>query len=43
MDKFKIKEDNSPFEGVSGTRIILHLKDDCDDYLDDFKIKELLR
>eukprot|EP00467_Chlorarachnion_reptans_P011459 CAMPEP_0114506326 /NCGR_PEP_ID=MMETSP0109-20121206/11369_1 /TAXON_ID=29199 /ORGANISM="Chlorarachnion reptans, Strain CCCM449" /LENGTH=755 /DNA_ID=CAMNT_0001684909 /DNA_START=275 /DNA_END=2542 /DNA_ORIENTATION=+ len=43
MDKFKIQDDNTPFECTSGTRIILTLKDDCDDYLDDFKIKELLR
>ena len=27
----------------SGTRIILHLKEDCDEYLEDYKIKELLR
>ncbi|GAB5359409.1 hypothetical protein AAMO2058_000541200 [Amorphochlora amoebiformis] len=43
MDKFKIQSDSSAFPMESGTRIILHLKDDCDDYLDDFKLKELLR
>eukprot|EP00953_Heterococcus_sp_UTEX-ZZ885_P020915 11703-Heterococcus_DN1.PRE.3 len=38
---YTIKEDNSePIEG-SGTRLILHIKDDGEEYLDDFKIKEL--
>ncbi|EAN31998.1 Hsp90 family protein [Theileria parva strain Muguga] len=27
----------------SGTRIVLHLKPECDDYLEDYKLKELLR
>eukprot|EP00922_Rhytidocystis_sp_ex-Travisia-forbesii_P014960 GHVS01022373.1.p1 GENE.GHVS01022373.1~~GHVS01022373.1.p1 ORF type:complete len:1080 (+),score=259.54 GHVS01022373.1:40-3279(+) len=27
----------------SGTKIFLHLKDDCDEYLEDYKIKDLLR
>ncbi|GFE53356.1 heat shock protein [Babesia ovis] len=26
-----------------GTRIVLHIKPECDDYLEDYKIKELLR
>ncbi|UKK02839.1 heat shock protein HSP90 [Theileria orientalis] len=26
-----------------GTRIVLHLKPECDDYLEDYKLKELLR
>ncbi|GBE58823.1 heat shock protein [Babesia ovata] len=27
----------------TGTRIVLHIKPECDDYLEDYKIKELLR
>lgn len=26
-----------------GTRIVLHIKPECDDYLEDYKLKELLR
>eukprot|EP00612_Vaucheria_litorea_P005566 CAMPEP_0171462240 /NCGR_PEP_ID=MMETSP0945-20130129/6355_1 /TAXON_ID=109269 /ORGANISM="Vaucheria litorea, Strain CCMP2940" /LENGTH=696 /DNA_ID=CAMNT_0011988723 /DNA_START=203 /DNA_END=2293 /DNA_ORIENTATION=+ len=38
---FTIKEDDGePIEG-SGTRIELHIKDDCDEYLEAYKIKEL--
>eukprot|EP00953_Heterococcus_sp_UTEX-ZZ885_P020909 11702-Heterococcus_DN1.PRE.3 len=40
-NSYTIKEDDSePIEG-SGTRLILHIKDDGEEYLDDFKIKEL--
>jgi HSP90 family molecular chaperone len=40
-NSYTIKEDNSePIEG-SGTRLILHIKDDGEEYLDDFKIKQL--
>ena len=40
---FTIVEDNSdPFES-SGTRLILHMKDDASDYLEIAKIEELLK
>ncbi|CAM9316030.1 unnamed protein product [Sphacelaria rigidula] len=40
-NSYTIAEDDSdPIEG-SGTRIVLHLKEDSEEYLDDFKIKEL--
>jgi molecular chaperone HtpG len=39
---YTIEEDNSaPFEG-SGTRLILHLKDETSDYLESSKLEELL-
>ncbi|KAG5191129.1 heat shock protein 90 [Tribonema minus] len=34
------EDDSEPIEG-SGTRLVLHLKEDCEQYLDDFKVKEL--
>ena len=37
---------SEPFEedaGGCGTRITLHLKEDCDEYLDEFKLRELLK
>ncbi|CAM9581908.1 unnamed protein product [Discosporangium mesarthrocarpum] len=38
---YTIAEDNTePIEG-SGTRLVLHLKEDSEEYLDDFKMKEL--
>lgn len=37
-NSYSIKEDNTdPLEG-SGTRIVLHLKEDSEEYLDDFKV-----
>jgi molecular chaperone HtpG len=40
---FTVAEDESePIEG-SGTRIVLHLKEDCDEYLDTVKLKTLLQ
>ncbi|CAN0053427.1 unnamed protein product [Laminaria digitata] len=38
---YTIKEDNTEPLESSGTRIVLHLKEDSEEYLDDFKIKEL--
>ena len=35
-----VEDDESPIEG-SGTRLTLHLKDDSEEYLDDYKVKEL--
>lgn len=38
-NSYSIKEDNTdPLEG-SGTRIVLHLKEDAEEYLDDFKVR----
>ena len=38
---YTIKEDNTePLEG-SGTRIVLHLKEDSEEYLDDFKVSPI--
>lgn len=37
-NSYIIAEDNTePLEG-SGTRIVLHLKEDAEEYLDDFKV-----
>lgn len=37
-NSYSVKEDNTePIEG-SGTRIVLHLKEDSEEYLDDFKV-----
>ncbi len=35
--------DGEPIEGGSGTRITLHLKEDCEEYLDTVKLKTLLQ
>jgi heat shock protein beta len=41
---YTIAEDNSdPIEGGSGTRLILHLKDDALEYLEPSKLEELLQ
>ncbi|CAM9895851.1 unnamed protein product [Scytosiphon promiscuus] len=40
-NSYSIKEDNTEQLEGSGTRIVLHLKEDSEEYLDDFKIKEL--
>lgn len=38
-NSYIIKEDSTePIEG-SGTRIVLHLKEDSEEYLDDFKVR----
>jgi HSP90 family molecular chaperone len=41
-ESYTVSEDvgGEPIEG-SGSRLILHLKDDAEEYLDDFKLKEL--
>lgn len=42
-NSYTIKEDDTePIEG-SGTRIVLHLKEDSEEYLDDFKVKNLIQ
>ncbi|CAM9368852.1 unnamed protein product [Ectocarpus sp. 6 AP-2014] len=40
-NSYSIKEDQTDQLEGSGTRIVLHLKEDSEEYLDDFKIKEL--
>ncbi len=35
------KDEGDLLEGGSGTKLIMHLKDDAEEYLEDFKIKEL--
>lgn len=41
-NSYVIKEDSTePIEG-SGTRIVLHLKEDSEEYLDDFKVRAWL-
>ena len=43
-NSFTISEDDSePMRDGSGTRIILHLKDDCKDFLENFKLVELMK
>jgi HSP90 family molecular chaperone len=43
LNSYTIEADNSePIESSSGTKIILHLKDECDQYCDDVTIRELL-
>ena len=37
-----VEDDSEPIEG-SGTRIVLHLKEDCDEYMDPVKLKTLLQ
>jgi len=36
-------KDGKPFPNGAGTRITLHLKEDCDEYTDKFKMREMLR
>lgn len=36
---YTIKEDNTEPLESSGTRIVLHLKEDSEEYLDDFKVR----
>ncbi|UKJ89847.1 heat shock protein HSP90 [Theileria orientalis] len=42
IGKVNDQEVNEKFMNC-GTRIVLHLKPECDDYLEDYKLKELLR
>lgn len=43
-NSFTITEDESePLKGGSGTRVILYVKDDCKEFLDNFRIIELLK
>ena len=35
---YTIKEDNTEPLESSGTRIVLHIKEDSEEYLDDFKV-----
>jgi molecular chaperone HtpG len=43
LDQYTIESDHTdPPISTSGTRIILHLKDECDQYLDDAVLKTLL-
>lgn len=37
-NSYSIKEDNTDELEGSGTRIVLHLKEDSEEYLDDFKV-----
>mmetsp|Transcript_21038 Transcript_21038/g.66108 ORF Transcript_21038/g.66108 Transcript_21038/m.66108 type:complete len:718 (-) Transcript_21038:356-2509(-) len=39
----EMTDEDEPIEGSSGTRIELSLKDDCDEYLEDYKLRELLK
>lgn len=36
-------DDGEPIEGDSGSRIILHLKEEAEDYLDDYKLRSMLQ
>ena len=38
-----MEDDSDPFTTGAGTRITLHLKEDCDEYTDEFKLREMLR
>lgn len=43
-NSFTVSEDNSePFKSGSGTRVILHVKDDCKEFLENFKLIELMK
>lgn len=43
LDKYTITSDSSePMPGTTGTRIILHLKDESDQYLDDVALRSLI-
>lgn len=37
------EDDGEPLKGGSGTRIILHVKDECKDFIDDFKLVGLMK
>lgn len=37
-NSYSIKEDSTEMIEGSGTRIVLHLKEDSEEYLDDFKV-----
>lgn len=39
-NSYSIKEDNTEQLEGSGTRIVLHLKEDSEEYLDDFKVQQ---
>jgi len=36
-------DDHEPMLSSSGTRITLHLKEDCDEYVDEFKLRDMLK
>ncbi len=38
-NSYSIKEDTTDLLEGSGTRIVLHLKEDSEEYLDDFKVR----
>lgn len=43
-NSFTVTEDSSePFKGGSGTRIILHIKEDCKEFLENFRLIELMK
>lgn len=43
-NSFTVAEDDSePLKEGSGTRIILHIKDDCKDFLENFRLIELMK
>lgn len=43
LDQYTIEADNSnPIESSTGTRIVLHLKDESDQYLDDVALRSLI-
>lgn len=43
-NSFTVSEDNSePLKGGTGTRIILHIKDECKDFLENFKLVDLMK
>lgn len=41
--EFEIREDTSDVKLTRGTRITLHLKEDCDEYLEEDRLKELIK
>lgn len=42
LDQYSITPDESEPISLTGTRIIMHLKDECEQYLDDVHLKELI-
>lgn len=43
-NSFTVSEDDSePFKSGSGTRIVLHIKDGCKEFLENFKLEELIK